>query len=153
MHLACLPNVVVNNCEVGDKNEEVDFCIAQDGAFSSLIDTGRRAIIEQAKTRMVKLDSYCFDRNLPRIDILKVDVEGAEPAVIRGAAGLLGNPEQRPRLIMLELFEPMLRQFGCTIGQLEALMDNYGYRPFVFVKDHLMPFSEMHHNRSYMFYF
>ncbi len=141
-----LSNVVMNNYAVGDTNGEVDFCIAQDGSYSSLVNTGRRAITGTAKTRIVKLDSYCCEWNLPRIDILKVDVEGAEPAVIRGTAGLLADPDRRPRLIMLELFEPMLRQFGCTIEKVQALMHTYEYRPFVFVKDQLVPFSKLHHN-------
>jgi FkbM family methyltransferase len=141
-----LSNVVMNNYAIGDVNGEVDFCTAEDGSYSSLVNTGRRAITRTAKTRIVKLDSYCSEFNLPRIDILKVDVEGAEPVVIRGTAGLLADPERRPRLIMLELFEPMLRQFGSTIERVQALMYTYGYRPFVFVRDKLVPFSKCHHN-------
>jgi hypothetical protein len=121
-----LANVVINNCAVGDANGEVDFCIP-----------------------MVTLDSYCSEHNLPRIDILKVDVEGAEPAVVRGARSLLTDPERRPRLIMLELFEPMLRQFGCTIEEMAALMRTYEYDAFVFVEGQLVQFSESHHNRFY----
>jgi len=141
-----LSNVVMNDYAVGDINGETDFCIALDGSYSSLVNTGRRTITGTAKIRIVKLDSYCSECNWPRIDILKVDVEGAEAAVIRGAAGLLSDPERRPRLIMLELFEPMLCQFGYTIEKIQALMHTYGYRPFVFVKSHLVPFSKEHHN-------
>ena len=144
-----LSNVVTNKCAVGDVNGEMDFCIAQDAAFSSLVDTGRNAIVATTKTPLVKLDSYCSGRGVPRIDVLKVDVEGAEPAVLRGATALLADPGRRPRLIMLELFEPMLRQFGCTIRDVEELMRSYGYRPFVFVKSQLVPFSESHHDRFY----
>ncbi len=144
-----LTNVVINNCAVGEANGEVDFCIAQDGAFSSLIDTGRKTVIATTKSLMLTLDSYCSEHNLPRIDILKVDVEGAEPAVVRGAGGLLADPERRPRLVMLELFEPMLRQFGSTIAEVTALMRTYGYEAFVFVAGQLVPFSEMHYNQFY----
>jgi FkbM family methyltransferase len=144
-----LSNVVMNNCAVGDTNGEVTFCIAEDGAFSSFLDTGRKAITRTAMTRVVSLDSYCSECNLTHLDILKVDVEGAEPAVLRGAAGLLADPERRPRLVMLELFDPMLRQFGSTIGEVEALMRTYGYEPFVFIKDRRVPFSQLHHDRFY----
>lgn len=144
-----LSNVVINNCAVGDVNGDVDFCIAQDGAFSSLVDTGRNTVIQTARIPMVRLDSYCSERKLPRIDILKVDVEGAEASVIRGAAGLLADPQRRPRLVMLELFEPMLRQFGCTIAEVAALMCTYGYEPFVCVDGRIEVFSESHHNRFY----
>jgi FkbM family methyltransferase len=144
-----LTNVAINDCSVGDANGEVDFCIAQDGAFSSLIDTGRKAVIETTKISMVTLDSYCSEHNLPRIDILKVDVEGAEHAVLRGAVGLLADPERRPRLVMLELYEPMLRQFGHTIAEVAALMRTYEYNAFVFVEGELVQFSELHYNKFY----
>lgn len=140
-----LPNVVVNHCAVGDTDGEVEFCVAQDGAFSSLVDTGRKAIVATLKTRIIKLDSYCSEHNLPRVDILKVDVEGAEPLVLRGASGLLTDRERRPRLIMLELFDPMLRLFGSTRREIEALMRTYGYDAFAVVKGKLARFSELHH--------
>lgn len=142
-----LSNVVMNNFAVGDTDGEANFCIARDGAFSSLVDTGRRIIVETAKTQVMKLDSYCSESKLPRIDILKVDVEGAELAVIRGAAELLADSERRPRLVMLELFEPMLRQLGGSILEVQGLMQRHGYSPFVFVRNRFVPFSESHHNR------
>jgi Methyltransferase FkbM domain len=37
-----------------------------------------------------------------RVDVLKIDVEGFEEHVLRGAAGLLSDPSRRPRLICLE---------------------------------------------------
>jgi len=144
-----LSNVIVNNCAVGDKIGEVDFCIAGDSAYSSLVDTGRKAIAEIIKSRIITLDAYLFEHNLPGIDILKVDVEGAELSVLRGAETLLANPKRRPRLIMLELFEPMLRLFDCTIEDIELLMQSYGYRPFVHLEGKLVTFSKVHHNRIY----
>ena len=144
-----LSNVAMNHCAVGDTNGEVDFCIAQDGAFSSLVDTGRKTILETSKTRVVSLDSYCSDHNLPRLDILKVDVEGAELAVLRGAACLLADPRRRPRLVLLELFEGMLRQFGCTIQEVKELMLTHGYKPFVLINGQLVRFLELHHNQFY----
>jgi FkbM family methyltransferase len=144
-----LKNVVLNPFAVGDTNRQVDLCIAKDGAYSSLIDTGRKAITESLKTEMVSLDFYCSDRNLSRVDILKVDVEGAEPMVLSGAAHLLTDPKRRPRLIMLELFEPMLRQFGWTITEIQSLMRSYGYKSFAVARGKLVQFSEQHHNRFY----
>ena len=131
----------------------MDFCIAQDGAYSSLVDTGRKAIVGTSKTRIVKLDSYCSEHNLSRIDILKADVEGAEPLVLRGGSSLLADRERRPRLIMLELWDPMLRLFGSTRRDVVALMSTYGYAPFAVVNGGLAPYSESHHSRLENFIF
>jgi FkbM family methyltransferase len=142
-------NVVLNNCAVGDANCEAEFCVAKDGAFSSLVDTGRNPIVLTMKTRLVTLDSYCHAQSLPRIDVLKVDVEGAEMTVLRGAAGLLADAQRRPRLIMLELFGPMLQRFGCTIHEITDCLRSHAYAPFVFVNNELVPFSELHYDKVY----
>jgi FkbM family methyltransferase len=137
-----LSNVVVNNCAVGDRNQEVDFFVAQDGGFSSTVDTGRRRIVERTRVRMVTLDSYCSEVGLSRVDFLKVDVEGGEPMVIRGAHELLSDHKRKPRLVMLELYEPMLCKFGAGIRDVVELMKGYGYAPSICVADDLVPFAE-----------
>jgi FkbM family methyltransferase len=144
-----LSNVVINNCAVGDTNCEADFCVASDGAFSSLVDTGRKPIVETTKTRVVTLDSYCHDHNLPRIDILKIDVEGAEMSVLRGTVGLLSDMRRKPRLVMLELFGPMLQRFGCTIEDVTRLMHSYSYSPFIVAGKKLTPFTASHYDKIY----
>jgi FkbM family methyltransferase len=144
-----LSNIVANNYAVGDTNGESEFCVAGDGAFSSLIDTGRKPIIETMKTRVVTLDSYCHDHNLARVDILKVDVEGAEMSVLRGSGSLLADAHRRPRLVMLELFGPMLQRFGCTINDVMQLMAKYEYSPFIVAQKTLSPFTDLHHDQIY----
>ena len=74
---------------------------------------------------LVALDDY--RRKVPRVDVIKMDVQGAESDVIRGASGMLRK--YKPRLV-LELWPYGLRNLGAdtdlVIGQLEAL----GYRVF-----------------------
>ena len=50
---------------------------------------------ERVKT--IRLDTLATERNLSRIDLIKIDVEGAEPLVIEGALGLLAA--HRPAVI------------------------------------------------------
>jgi len=148
-----LSNVVVNNCAVGDRNEDVDFFVAQDGAFSSTVDTGRQRIIEKTRVRMVTLDSYCREVGISRVDFLKVDVEGGERQVIRGAHELLSDHARKPRLVMLELYEPMLRKFGAGIPDVVSLMKRYNYAPSVCVADELVPFTEQHYDTFFNVFF
>jgi FkbM family methyltransferase len=58
--------------------------------------------------RVVRLDSLLAERQLDRLDILKMDIQGAELLALRGAAKLLVR--HAVRLIALEvLFQPLYR--------------------------------------------
>lgn len=138
-------NVVLNPQAVGAGRKDVDFIVAQDGAYSSLAETGRKAVAQRIKVAMISLDEYCDAKHISQVDILKVDVEGAEEAVIEGAEGLLRNSP--PRLIMLELYEPMLRILGSNIKQIVNRMRGFGYAAFVCREGAAVPFAEEHYNK------
>jgi len=60
------------------------------------------------EVRAVTLDSLLAEHRLDRLDILKMDIQGAELLALRGAAGLLAR--HAIRLIALEvLFQPLYR--------------------------------------------
>jgi FkbM family methyltransferase len=60
------------------------------------------------EVRAVSLESLCAGQGLERLDILKMDIQGAELLALRGAAGLLDR--QAIGLIALEvLFQPLYR--------------------------------------------
>ncbi len=135
-----LCNVIVNQCAVGAVQEEADFVIARDGAFSSFVDTGRMPVHARVRVPVVTLDQYCQQRRIERVDFLKVDVEGAEEKVINGAKQLLGNKELRPRFIMLELNDSMLHKHGSSIDNVLTQMRFFGYSPFICHKAGRVPF-------------
>jgi FkbM family methyltransferase len=138
-------NVVACQQAVGAVKKEVDFAVARDGAYSSLVETGRKPLQERIRVPMTGLDEYCRTEHVPRIDVLKVDVEGAEEQVIEGATGLLR--ECPPRLVMLELYEPMLRVLGSSIERMLNRMIVLGYLPHVCSRGTVIPFTKEHHNR------
>lgn len=46
---------------------------------------------ERVEVRTQTLDGFCAERGIGAIDVLKLDVQGAEHAVLRGASRLLGG--------------------------------------------------------------
>jgi FkbM family methyltransferase len=136
-----LNNVVVNRCAVGDHDGVTDFVVATDTAFSSMRDTGRRSVDEAITVPLVTLDTYCESRGIERIDFLKADVEGAEEFVVRGAARLLADAKRRPRLIMLELHDPMLQRYQCSIERVLSILRGHGYEAFVCQNSGLVTFT------------
>ena len=51
--------------------------------------TGERRSETSIEVPIVSLDGYCAQRGIETIDLLKVDVQGNEPAVFVGARGLI----------------------------------------------------------------
>jgi hypothetical protein len=62
------------------------------------------------------------------LDVLKIDVEGYELEVLRGAQLLLSDPLRRPRCIFVELHPYAWGSPEETGNQLFSLLNSSGYR-------------------------
>jgi len=148
-----LSNVVLNQKALGEQSGEVPFVLASDRAFSGLMDTGRKPVERITNVTLTTLDQYLRETGLERIDFLKADVEGAEGAVVRGARGIFESPDKRPRLVMLELYEPNQYRFGDNIDRIVSFMREMKYEPFVVIQDHCLAFTRELHNKFYNVFF
>ena len=124
-------NITINNVAVGDVLGNIDFSVSVDSAYSSMKATGTKAEEKSISVPILTLDSYIQQHDIPRVDIIKVDVEGAEDMVIRGAINLLNDLSRRPRIVLLELFDVNLKPFGTTVVEIIARMMDYGYQPHI----------------------
>jgi len=142
-------NLKPNLCAMGDKQDSVQLVVSSDSAYSSLVDTGRKPAARKITVQMITLDDYCNSNEIHRIDFLKADVEGAEGKVLSGAQQVMRDPERRPRTVMLELYEPMLKQYGSSTQEISARMRALGYRPSVLLGGALVPFQPDLHGHFY----
>ena len=124
-------NLHVNNAAVGDHEGCVQFSVSLDSAYSSMHATGRVSEKASIHVPMISLDHYISTASLPRIDVMKVDVEGAEDLVIRGGASFLADINRRPRIVLLELYEGNLSAFDVSAATVIARMASFGYEPHV----------------------
>lgn len=122
-------NVTVNQCAVGARTGTVNFAQSADSAYSSMEDTHCKPLDRNVTVPLTTLDAYMSEHGVPRIDVMKVDVEGAEFEVIKGAAGVFESPD-RPRVVMLELYGKWLERFNATVHDVLTAMRGYGYQPF-----------------------
>lgn len=86
---------------------------------SSQVEKVRRSCVA------IKLDDFFIEA--PRIDFMKVDTEGAELHVLRGALGLV--QKQRP-VIHVEIGEPSCAAFGYRPDEIYSLLQRNGYEVF-----------------------
>lgn len=139
---------------VSDRAGRALFSRSRDSSYSSLIPTGRDREIGQISVETVTICEFVQRQRVRRVDIVKVDVEGAEELVLRGGAGVFRDAESCPRLLMVELFDRNLAVFGTTISHVLQLMGSYGYTPFVHLGGGRKErFGSKHFNRNYNVFF
>jgi FkbM family methyltransferase len=146
-------NVTLNCCALGNVDGEMSFTVSKDSAYSSLVDTERKPRERVIRVPVKSLDSYCRERALRRIDFLKVDVEGAEKMVLEGALGCLEDVHLKPKIMMLELYEPMLQKYSTSIEEIVRWLGDFGYSPFICHKRQVIPFERAHYNRFWNVFF
>ena len=84
------------------------------------------------------LDRFVRERGLPNVSAMKIDVEGAELGVLRGARDTL---QRFHPILLLELNPTALGEHGTTPGDLLGLIADLGYRLFEVTKDGPKPIA------------
>ena len=138
---------------LGARSGRVQLIRSADSGFNSLRDTDRRPVLGALDVASSTIDTYMEGQRIERIDVLKVDVEGAEALVIEGASQLLSDPSRRPRLILMELFDQNLRPFGAEIGEITTALGLNGYKPFVMSEGRAIEYTPTLYNRFYNVFF
>lgn len=88
----------------------------------------RSAESELLEVPVTTVDLFVQREGIKRVDAIKIDVEGAELAVIRGADRTLRRDKP---LLMVEINEATLTAAGTTPEELFATIVDYGYDAFV----------------------
>ncbi len=97
--------------------------------------------VERVAATTTTLDAFCADAGIEQISVLKVDVEGAEGRVLRGAHDLLA--ERRVALLMLELSDETLAADGWSSERVLRLLRDHGYETWAIEAGALTPFRPL----------
>ncbi len=81
---------------------------------------GRRSV----EVDVIPLDRIVEQAGLSRVDVIKIDTEGAETMIVKGATNTLAR--FRPFMV-LETVDHHLTNMGSSLTQLDALMLSLGY--------------------------
>lgn len=125
-----IENIEIIESAVGGSDGEVSLSQSTDSAYSSIRDTERKPVERIIRVPMTTLDTFVDNRRIKCVDVLKIDVEGAEGLVLDGARKLLSDAALRPRVILMELFDRNLRPYDTCALTIIDTMWSFGYTPF-----------------------
>jgi FkbM family methyltransferase len=127
-----VPNITVHPVAASDRHGQSTWTFAEDGINDSLRDgTPYAATVGHATVTVAPLDDVIQEAS---VDVIKMDIQGAEPLALRGMHRLLaGSPTVT---VLIEWSPPCLAQFGYTaedlletlraagLNRIEAMIDD-----------------------------
>ena len=119
-----LQNVIVQPIALSNQSGEAEFHCPRPGweGHASLRSNVTFQTFERIRVKTRKLDDVLQDLGINSVDLIKIDVEGAERLIFQGARRLLTS--HRKPLIFFECAETTCRAFGhCVLDVLRELAD------------------------------
>lgn len=126
-------NVKAYNFGLSDKNETLSLSVPRDiPAESSLagswteLTKGTKLNKDIVKAKLIPFDQFFKDENLSRVDIVKIDVDGAELKVLKGMRNTLSNSNDA--VLFLEVTPPLIKLLGGSVVELVELLLDCGFK-------------------------
>jgi FkbM family methyltransferase len=122
-------NVTANPAAVGDRSGSITlFCSRSNRADNRVHASLGEETAEAWEVPLTTLDDYC--QAIHRIDAVKMDIQGAEVAALRGFRQTLARTA--PRWLLIEFSPEHLRAAGSGPEDFWAILDELGYEPWEF---------------------
>ncbi len=143
------PSLRVEAAAVGERPGTIELNIPETlrlPATASILENGSgtgNATKVATEVAMMSLDSYAEEHDLTSVDLIKIDVEGAEDDVLRGAQRII--EDHRPAIIC-----EVLHGVGNAAASTEMFKDT-NYRFFLVTDDGLIEHSELVGDPSYFY--
>ncbi len=118
-------NVAANNCAVAESSgyRELFMSDGWNQGAHSLSKTDRQE--HTWRVPCVSIDDYTYKTGVKKIDVMKVDVEGAELFVFKGAERVLTSSP--PPLLVFEAGEGFTKAFGYSTSDVKQTVEQFGY--------------------------
>ena len=119
------PGITVHECALSDHSGETAFYLYEEtGARNTC---GQNALFRRGAGREIRVSMETLDSalgDLPRIDFIKSDVEGADCLVLRGARSIL---ETHHPIVVVEAYEELASKLGGSIAEILDILWGHGY--------------------------
>jgi FkbM family methyltransferase len=118
--------ITINQVAIGEKEGKANFFCPPPGSegLGGLKDTKRISIDNVINVDVITLDKFIDDKNVQKLDFIKLDVEGGEFDVLKGAKGILNKYHPT---ILFEGEEENTTAYNYRVFQLLSYLENLGY--------------------------
>ena len=121
LDLNAAANVSLQPVALSDTDGAAVLFLGEKSGWHSLVSTEARHSVAQITVAKRTLDSFLAERGSTRVDVLKIDVEGAELEVLRGARATLAA---NPHVVLLLDLHP---QMGVNVAEVAAFLTGLGF--------------------------
>jgi len=124
-----LKNIIVSEKAVASQEGQVSFQIHKEASMSAIINPDEEKVTNHKIQTTITVSTICLDKFFSRptekIDIIKMDVEGVEVEVLKGAFNLLREPADEAPIWIFEYNPAAANEHGRNPYRiLEILWDN-----------------------------
>jgi FkbM family methyltransferase len=127
-------------CAVGAADSSVDMLLGSGSTSHVVADESKSSPAAQVKKVQLRcVDSVFADTHL---NVLKIDVEGYEFEVLKGARNLLADPERAPRMMFIELHPYRWQELMVNDAMILSFLRQHGYQVYGLDRQ---PVTSIHH--------
>ena len=128
-------NIVSNNFALGESEETCSIFTTTNQSsigLNTLLPgiVNANTIADSYTVKVRRLDSYIRENNIPRISLIKIDVEGYELPVLKGTSGYFEEHRNNLPPVVVEVNTPAYALMNTDLKELEDMMLGYGYSAY-----------------------
>lgn len=132
-------NIEVIDKAISDISGISDFFICDDDAYNSIGNKPMREVREVKKVEITTIDDFLSSRSISHVDIIKIDTEGADYLVLKGAKQLLSSSS--PPIIFCEYSRKTIDGFHHSLNEFEEYIKGFNYKIFEIQGNNLIEFN------------
>src|SRR5262245_22776551 len=135
-----LTNVKICQLAVGDRDAVTDFLLGEGRASgSSSLFRPHDFTGETVPVELVRFDTFLAREHPGAVDLVKLDVEGAELAALKGASKMLSG--HTPPIVIFEYNHNVAQRAGWTLKEILNLLTSLHYSLYLVCREGLRPLS------------
>jgi FkbM family methyltransferase len=122
-------NVQVRNVGLAAEPGELELMENSSSVMNSFLPTGRDGwgdIVNRVKVPVTTIDAYCEAERIEQVSLAKIDTQGFDVQVLRGAERVMRAG--RVKLVLIEITFSEMYRAGASPDQVYALLRGYGFR-------------------------